>query len=77
MKKISEIFNKLRAALDHREAEFKSEYEEKVREHFTFMNKESIKLKYIFGELDKMYQNINKLQDLLDRFDDCTIVGST
>ena len=77
MKKVSEVFRKLRLALDRREVELKTEYSERIREHFTFMNKESIKLRYIFGELDKLYTNINKLQELLERFDDYTIVGST
>lgn len=61
MKKVSEVFRKLRLALDRREVELKTEYSERIREHFTFMNKESIKLRYIFGELDKLYTNINKL----------------
>ena len=77
MKKISEGFRKMRMALDAREAEFKVEFEDKVREHFRFMNKESIKLRYIFEEIDKIYQNINKLQELLERFDEYTVVGST
>lgn len=40
------------------------------------MTTEALKLRHIHGEIDSVYQGIDKLQTLLERFDDYTVVGA-
>lgn len=76
LNKVTEAFRQVRAALEQREAQFKREYQQRVKDQFAFMTAEAQKLRHIYSEVDAVYQGINKLQVLLERFDDYTVVGA-
>ena len=76
MSKITDAFQKMKAALEHRELWFKQQYEMKVKDKFHLLSQESQKIRHVFTEVDVIYQAIIKLQNLLSRVDDYTVVGA-
>ncbi len=74
-KKITDVFNTIREAINKREAEFRHSFEQKIKDNFVFMNQKSQKLRQITTEVDGLYQQIARVGEFLDRLDDFTVAG--
>jgi hypothetical protein len=66
----------MRNNLLERENEYKRLYTEQVKHQFTFMSKESLKLRHIVQEVSHVYEDISKVQGFMERLDDYAIVGA-
>lgn len=76
LQKIMDTFKEVREAIDKREKEFRETFKQRSKDQYSHLCKETANLRFVFGEINHLYENVQRLQNLMELVDDYTVVGS-